>query len=117
MLWENPHPNYWDANDEIVLSSDNYDYLDFELKMTSSMTPCYVQRIGNIAANGVFLLWAIGVQTDDLGNNYIMGRSCTCSSRTQITMTSGIIARWGASAVQANRGFAVPVRIYGIKYS
>ena len=117
LLWTNPHPTYWDADTEITLSSDDYDYLDFEIKMTASMAPYYIQRIGNIAANGVFLLWAIGVQTDDLGNNYIMGRSCTCSSRTQIVMTTGIIARWGASAVQTHHSFAIPVKIYGIKYS
>ena len=117
LLWTNPHPNYWNAADEIVLSSDNYDYLDFELKMTSNMTPYYVQRIGNITANGTFILWVIGVQTDAITNNFIMGRSCTFSSRTRLSVTIGIIARWGASTVETNRAFATPVRIYGIKYN
>ena len=117
LLWENPHKNYWEAADEIVLSSDDYDYLDFEMKMTSSMTPYYVERIGNITANGTFLLARIGVQTDAITNNFIIGRSCTFSSRTRLSVTIGIIARWGKSTVETHRGFAIPVRIYGIKYS
>ena len=121
LLWSNPHEKYWnpDNDGDIILSSDSYDYLDFEIRLTSDNTlgATYVKRVGNIPSNGIFMLSIIGVDANTVTDNFFMGRKYTKVSNTRFSVSKGMIVRWGSTTIAKNDYFATPVRIYGIKYS
>ena len=118
LLWENPHAGNWDpaTHGDIILSSGDYDYLEFEMSITggsNQVTHCH--KVGNIAST--FTITITNAAISAVGNNFMMGREFTYKSRTQFGITSGFIVRWGESTVGTDNSFAVPQKIYGIKYS
>ena len=117
LLWENPHAGSWDpsTDGDIILSSDNYDYLEFEMRITGGNPVSHIRRVGNIVDS--FCISIQSVDTGALGNNFIMGRTLTYLSRTRFKITTGIVVRWAETVIGTNNSFAVPVKIYGIKYS
>lgn len=116
LLWENPHAGSWDpsTHGDIILSSEDYDYLEFEVRMTGDNNTSYIRKVEVNTSN--FLVVVECVDTSAITNNFLMGRIYTYISRTRFTPSSGIIVRWGQTNATTGNGYAVPVKIYGIKY-
>lgn len=114
-LWENQNTTM-PAGTVINLLSDDYDQLEVHFKRTSASTGnMYISRFEK-GSNINLTLLTVDSSEHSTMNTFIMERQITRNSDIQYTAAVGAIARWNQQ-FQNGTNFAVPMVIYGIKYS
>ena len=107
LLWENPGTS---ISGNISLSSDDYDYLIVEFRLSSS-DPTISQLIFKGQSTRLFLCQAVNNSASD---SLFASRNMTRISDTEFNLSTGVIARNNQQTTYGDH-FCYPTRIFGIK--